>query len=84
MNEQVFTEFKTYIKSIDPLTIGDLRKAIEGLDDSYQILVELPENMRGRYSDFFNVSHNIIRPDVNEDYSALTFTLVDTYDSRQF
>lgn len=67
-----------------PLTVADLRKAIEGLDDSYQILVELPENLRGQYSDWFNVSHDIIRPDVNEDYSALTFTLVDTYDSRQF
>lgn len=77
--------FAEYLESIKPLTIGDLRKVIEGLPDSVQILMApTPE---GAYSDWFNVSHEIGVPDLTRDdsnYSALTFFPVDNYDSRQF
>lgn len=75
--------FAEYLESIKPLTIGDLRKVIEGLPDSVQILLApAPDNSK---SDWFNVSHEIGVPD-NElsNYSALTFFPVDNYDSRQF
>lgn len=75
--------FAEYLESIKPLTIGDLRKVIEGLPDSVQILMApSPEKS---YSDWFNVSHEIGVPDSElSNYSALTFFPVDNYDSRQF
>jgi hypothetical protein len=77
--------FAEYLESIKPLTIGDLRKVIEGLPDSVQILLApAPDNSK---SDWFNVSHEIGVPDISRDdseFSALTFFPVDNYDSRQF
>ena len=66
-----------------PLTVADLRKAIEGLADDTQVVVGIPTGLNLN-ADWFNISHNIIRPDVDDEYLALTFTLTDTYDSRQF
>ena len=77
------SDFQQYISHINPLTIGDLKKAIAGLSDDTQILVGIPVGTNLN-SDWFNISQDIIRPDVNDEYSALTFTLADTYDSRQF
>lgn len=80
--------FGEFLDSINPLTVGDLRKAIEGLDDNTQVLIGSPidaETPLDWYqSDWFNVSHDIKRPDVDGDYSALTLYLSDNYDSRQF
>lgn len=83
--QKLLNEMIQKINEIKPLTIGDLRKVIEGLPDSVQILMApTPE---GVYSDWFNVSHEIGVPDLSRDdseYSALTFFPVDNYDSRQF
>jgi hypothetical protein len=77
--------FAEYLNSIEPLTIGELRKAIEGLPDNVQILIgEQPKNS---YSEWFNVSKEIGIPDLtrdDSDYSALTLFPVNNYDSRQF
>jgi len=78
--------FAEFLNSINPLTVGDLRKVIENLPDSLQIL--LAPTPQGTNSDWFNVSHEIGVPDFSRDdlgdYSALTFFPVDNYDSRQF
>jgi hypothetical protein len=70
------------------LTVGELRKAIEGLDDSTQVLIGSPidESTESNWStsDWFNVSKKIERPDVNDEYLALTLYISDNYDSRQF
>lgn len=81
MNEKM--SFAQYIESIKPLTVGDLRKVIEGLADDMQILLApAPENS---FSDWFNISHEIGLPDSElSNYSALTLFPVDNYDSRQF
>ena len=66
-----------------PLTIGELRKAIEGLPDDMQILTApTPEG----YSEWFNISTTFGIPTEadDSDYSAFTLFPVDTYDSRQF
>ena len=77
--------FAEFLNSIEPLTIGELRKAIEDLPDDVQILLgSQPENC---YSDWFNVSKEIGIPDLTRDdseYCALTLFPVDNYDSRQF
>lgn len=68
-----------------PFTVGDLRKVLEGLPDDMQILLGAQEE--GAYADWFNVSHEVGVPDLEEgdsEYSALTFFPVNTYDSRQF
>jgi hypothetical protein len=67
-----------------PLTIGELRKAIEGYSDDTQVLIaQTPE---GALSDWFNVSNEFGSPTAedNSEYFAFTLFPVDTYDARQF
>ena len=77
--------FAQFLNSINPLTVGELKKALEGLPDETQVLIgSQPENC---YSDWFNVSKEIGIPDLtrdDSDYSAVTLFPVDNYDSRQF
>lgn len=80
---EVFKSFGEYINSIEPLTVGDLRKMIEGLDDETQVLIGLPDDFNPN-RDWFNVSSDFKRPDVDDEYSAFTLFLKDNYDSRQF
>jgi hypothetical protein len=80
MNEKV--SFAEFLNSIQPFTVGQMKKAIEGLTDDTQILFAIPEELDTK-NDWFNVSQDFIRPDLNEEYLALTFFLSD-YDSRQF
>jgi hypothetical protein len=85
MSAEKKMSFGQYLETIKPLTVGDLRKVIEGLPDSVQIL--MAETPKEAYSDWFNVSHEIGVPDLSRDdseFSALTFFPVDNYDSRQF
>lgn len=77
--------FAEYLDSIEPFTVGDMRKVLEGLPDDMQILLGAQEE--GAYADWFNVSHTVGVPEVgvdDSDYSALTFFPVNNYDSRQF
>jgi hypothetical protein len=76
--------FAEYMDSINPLTIGQLRKAIEALPDDMQVLVgSAPE---GAYADWFNLSQTFGVPTRADDseWSAFTLFPVDNYDSRQF
>ena len=85
MNEEKKMSFAEYLESINPFTVGDLRKVIDGLPDNMQIL--MAETPKEAYSDWFNISHEVGVPDLTRDdseYSALTFFPVDNYDSRQF
>ena len=80
-NEMTFAE---YIDSINPLTVADMKAAIEGLPDNTQILFSVPVGTNMNH-DWFNVNKNYERPDSKDsNYMALTFTLSDNYDSRQF
>jgi hypothetical protein len=81
MNEKM--SFAEFLNSIQPFTVGQMKKAIEGLSDDTQILFGIPSDLDTK-SDWFNVAQGYERPDTNEDYSALTFFLKDDYDSRQF
>jgi len=75
--------FADYIDSIKPFTVADMKKALEGLPDNTQILFSVPAGTNLN-SDWFNVDRDYIRPDLDPDYSALTFSIKDNYDSRQF
>jgi hypothetical protein len=76
--------FAEFLNSIQPFTVGQMKKALEGLSDDTQILLGIPEDLDTK-SDWFNVAQNYNRPDETEsNYSALTFYLKDDYDSRQF
>jgi hypothetical protein len=81
MNEKM--SFADYLNSIRPFTVGQMKKALEGLDDETQILFGVPVGT-SMNSDWFNVAQDYKRPDLDEEYIALTFFLSDDYDSRQF
>lgn len=75
--------FADYLNSIRPFTVGQMKEALAGLDDQTQILFGVPVGTNLN-SDWFNVSQDYKRPDLDEEYLALTFFLSDDYDSRQF
>ena len=75
--------FADYLNSIRPFTVGQMKEALAGLDDQTQILFGVPVGTNLN-SDWFNVSQDYKRPDLDEEYIALTFFLSDDYDSRQF
>jgi hypothetical protein len=81
MNEKM--SFAEFLNSIQPFTVGQMKEALAGLSDDTQILFGIPDDLDTK-SDWFNVSQNYHRPDINEEYLALTFFLSDNYDSRQF
>jgi len=82
-NEEKRVSFAEFLNSIKPFTVGQMREALEGLADETQILFGIPEDLDTR-GDWFNVSQKYERPDLNDEYLALTFFLSDDYDSRQF
>jgi len=75
--------FADYLNSIRPFTVGQMKEALAGLDDQTQILFGVPVGTNLN-SDWFNVSQDYKRPDLDAEYLALTFFLSDDYDSRQF
>jgi hypothetical protein len=83
MSNEKKMSFAEYLNSIEPLTVGQMRQALAGLADDTQILFGLPDDFDTR-SDWYNVSQDFKRPDMDEEYMALTFFLKDDYDSRQF
>jgi hypothetical protein len=81
--QSALREMISFINSIEPFTVGQMKKAIEGLDDDTQILFGVPVGTNLN-ADWFNVSQKYERPDTNDEYLALTFFLSDNYDARQF
>jgi hypothetical protein len=75
--------FADYLNSIRPFTVGQMKEALAGLDDQTQILFGVPAGTNMN-SDWFNVGQDYKRPDLDDEYIALTFFLSDDYDSRQF
>lgn len=75
--------FADFLNSIQPFTVGQMKEALNGLPDDTQILFGIREDLDMR-SDWFNVSQTYHRPDVDDEYLALTFFISDDYDSRQF
>ena len=66
------------INSIDPFTVGDMKKALEGLSDQMQIVIGCS------CSEWLNLSHDYQLPDEEAGYMALTFFTRDNFDARQF
>jgi hypothetical protein len=81
--EKALTEMISFIDSIRPFTVGDMKKAIEGLNDNTQILFGVPAGTNLN-ADWFNVSSNYERPYEEKGYLGLTFFLSDDFDARQF
>lgn len=81
MNDKM--SFAEFLNSIRPFTVGQMKEAIAGLEDNTQILFGVPVGTNLN-SDWFNVSQDYKRPDLDDEYLALTFFLSDDYDSRQF
>jgi hypothetical protein len=78
-----------FVKGIDPLTVGELKKALQGLDDSLQIVIGAPREETSHdwtLSDWWNVSKEIEIPstDFENGFSAVTLFLSDNFDNRQF
>jgi hypothetical protein len=79
--EKAIKEMFAILDKIKPFTVGEMKKALEGLPDDTQILIGGTENCS---FDWANLSLDYNRPDTDEEYLALTFYLKDDYDGRQF
>jgi hypothetical protein len=76
--ENALVEMFTKLDSIKPFTVGDMKKALEGLSDDTQIIIG------GDTFDWANLSLEYKQPDENEGYLGLTFFIKDDFDPRQF
>lgn len=80
--ENALIQMFAKLDAIKPFTVGEMKKALEGLSDDTQILIGGTENCS---FDWANLSLNYNRPDEeSEEYLALTFYIKDDYDARQF
>lgn len=79
--EKALGETISFINSIKPFTIGQMKQAIDGLDDDTQIIFGIPDGTN-TLADWFNVSPDYERP--HEMFEGLTFFLSDNFDARQF
>jgi hypothetical protein len=69
------------IAAIKPLTVGDMRKALDGLSDDTQILVGCGD--AETTFDWANLKLYSL-PNEDDGIFALTLEIVDNYDGRQF
>ena len=67
--------------AIKPFTVGEMKKALEGLADDTQILIGGTENCS---FDWANLSLEYTQPDEESGFLGLTFYIKDDYDPRQF
>lgn len=79
--ESALVQMFTKLDAIKPFTVGEMKKALEGLADDTQILIggndECP-------FDWANLSLEYNQPNEEEGYLGLTFYIKDDYDPRQF
>jgi hypothetical protein len=66
------------INQIDPFTVGDMKKALEGLPDDTHIVIGCS------CSEWLNLAKEYQLPDEEAGYMALTFFTRDNFDARQF
>jgi hypothetical protein len=76
--ENALVEMIAKLSEIEPFTVGDMKKALEGLSDDTQIIIG------GDDFDWANLSMEYKQPDENEGYLGLTFFIKDDFDPRQF
>jgi hypothetical protein len=79
--ENALREMFATLDAIKPFTIGDMRKAMEGLSDDTQILIGGTDKCS---FDWANLSLEYNQPNAEEGYLGLTFYIKDDYDPRQF
>ena len=80
--ENALVQMFAKLDAIKPFTVGEMKKALEGLSDDTQILIGGTEKCS---FDWANLSLEYNRPDEeSEEYLALTFYIKDDYDPRQF
>jgi hypothetical protein len=79
--ENALREMFAKLDAIKPFTIGDMRKAMEGLSDDTQILIGGDDKCS---FDWANLSLEYNQPNEEEGYLGLTFYIKDDYDPRQF
>lgn len=69
------------LNAIKPFTVGEMKKALEGLADDTQILIGGTKNCSFDWANL-DLTHN--QPDPENGFMGLTFYLKDDYDPRQF
>ena len=69
------------LNAIKPFTVGEMKKALEGLPDDTQILIGGTENCS---FDWANLDIKYNQPDEEKGFMGLTFYLKDDFDARQF
>jgi hypothetical protein len=79
--EKALTEMISFINSIKPFTVGQMKQALEGLPDDTQILIGGTENCS---FDWANLDLKYNQPDEEKGFMGLTFYLKDDFDARQF
>ena len=79
--ENALIEMFAKLDAIKPFTVGDMKKALEGLSDDTQILVGGDDSCG---FDWANLDLDFKHPSEEEGYFALTFYIKNDYDPRQF
>jgi hypothetical protein len=79
--ENALIQMFSKLDAIKPFTVGEMKKALEGLADDTQILIGGTENCS---FDWANLDLNWNGVDEESGFMALTFYIKDDYDPRQF
>ena len=79
--ENALVQMFTKLDAIKPFTVGEMKKALEGLADDTQILIGGTDKCS---FDWANLSLDYEQPNEDEGFMALTFYIKDDYDARQF
>ena len=79
--ENALIQMFTKLDAIKPFTVGEMKKALEGLSDDTQILIGGTEKCS---FDWANLSLDYELPNEESGFMALTFYIKDDYDPRQF
>jgi hypothetical protein len=79
--ESALVQMFTKLDAIKPFTVGEMKKALEGLADDTQILIGGTDKCS---FDWANLSLDYEQPSEEEGFMALTFYIKDDYDPRQF
>jgi hypothetical protein len=79
--QNALQEMFTKLDAIKPFTVGDMKKALEGLADDTQILIGGTDECA---FDWANLDLKYNQPNEDEGYLGLTFYIKDDYDPRQF
>lgn len=79
--QSALREMISFINSIEPFTVGQMKKALEGLADDTQILIGGTDECA---FDWANLDLKYNQPNEEEGYLGLTFYIKDDYDPRQF